>query len=43
LGLVSGKITSGRVSAGFKHSILLSLVSLGGIWLVSNMNMGRLI
>jgi len=40
LGLVTGKITSGRVSAGFKHSILLSLVSLGGVWLVSNMNMG---
>ena len=43
LGLVTGKIVSGRVSAGFKHSILLSLVSLGGIWLVSNMNMGGLI
>jgi flagellar protein FlaJ len=39
LGLVTGKIVSGRVSAGFKHSILLSLVSLGGIWLVSNMNL----
>jgi len=43
LGLVTGKITSGRVSAGFKHSILLSLVSLGGIWMVSNMSMGGLI
>jgi len=40
LGLVTGKITSGRVSAGFKHSILLSLVSLGGIWLISNLDMG---
>lgn len=40
LGLVTGKITAGRVSAGFKHSILLSLVSLGGIWLISNMGMG---
>ena len=39
LGLVTGKITSGRVSAGFKHSILLSLVSLGGIWMISNMGM----
>ena len=38
LGLVTGKIVSGRVSAGFKHSILLSLVSLGGIWAVSNLN-----
>ncbi len=40
LGLVTGKITSGRVSAGFKHAILLCLVALGGIWAVSNMNMG---
>ncbi len=40
LGLVTGKIVSGRVSAGFKHAILLSLVSLGGVWLVSNMSMG---
>jgi len=39
LGLVTGKITAGRVSAGFKHSIFLSLVSLGGIWLISNMDM----
>ena len=43
LGLVTGKITSGRVSAGFKHSILLSLVSLGGVWLISNMEIGGLI
>lgn len=35
LGLVTGKITSGRVSAGFKHSILLCLVSLAGIWILS--------
>ncbi|MCW4051124.1 MAG: type II secretion system F family protein [Candidatus Bathyarchaeota archaeon] len=40
LGLVTGKIVSGRVSAGFKHAILLCLVSLGGIWAVSNMSMG---
>ena len=40
LGLVTGKITSGRVSAGFKHAIFLCLVSLLGIWAVSNMNMG---
>jgi flagellar protein FlaJ len=39
LGLVTGKIVSGRVSAGFKWSILLSLVSLGGIWAVSNLNL----
>lgn len=40
LGLVTGKITSGRVSAGFKHAILLCLVSLAGIWFISNMNIG---
>jgi flagellar protein FlaJ len=39
LGLVTGKIVSGRVSAGFKHAVILSLVALGGIWLVSNMDM----
>ena len=37
LGLVTGKIVSGRVSAGFKHAVILSLVALGGIWLVSSM------
>ena len=40
LGLVTGKIVSGRVSAGFKHSILLTLVSILGIWGVSNISMG---
>jgi flagellar protein FlaJ len=40
LGLVTGKITSGRVSRGFKHAVLLSLVALGGIWAVSNLNLG---
>lgn len=40
LGLVTGKIVSGRVSAGFKHAILLTLVSLLGIWTVSNIAMG---
>jgi flagellar protein FlaJ len=40
LGLVTGKITSGRISAGFKHAIFLTLVSLGGVWAVANMNMG---
>lgn len=39
LGLVTGKIVSGRVSAGFKHAVILSLVSLAGIWLVSGMDM----
>jgi len=40
LGLVTGKIVSGRVSSGFKHSVFLSLVSLLGIWAVSNLNLG---
>ena len=40
LGLVTGKIVGGRVSSGFKHAIFLSLVSLGGIWAVSNLNLG---
>ena len=40
LGMVTGKITGGRVSAGFKHGILLSLVSIGGLWMISNMDLG---
>jgi len=40
LGLVTGKIVSGRVSAGFKHAIFLTLVAIGGIWMVSNLSMG---
>jgi len=40
LGLVTGKITSGRVSAGFKFAILLTLVSVLGIWGVSNLSLG---
>ena len=40
LGLVTGKIVSGRVSSGFKHAVILSLVALGGIWAVSNLNLG---
>jgi flagellar protein FlaJ len=39
LGLVTGKIISGRVSSGFKHAVFLSLVSLLGIYLVTGMNM----
>jgi len=40
LGLVTGKMTSGRVSAGFKHSIVLVLVSIGGVWAVAYMGSG---
>ncbi len=40
LGLVTGKIVAGRVSSGFKHAAFLSLVALGGIWAVSNLNLG---
>lgn len=42
LGLVTGKITSGRVSAGFKHAIFLTLIALGGIWAVAYMGTGGL-
>ena len=31
LGLVTGKIVSGRVSAGFKHALLLLIISIFGI------------
>jgi len=31
LGLVTGKIVSGRVSAGFKHALLLLVISIAGI------------
>jgi flagellar protein FlaJ len=40
LGLVTGKMTSGRVSAGFKHSIMLVLISIIGIWAVAMMGTG---
>ncbi|MCW4021347.1 MAG: type II secretion system F family protein [Candidatus Bathyarchaeota archaeon] len=32
LGIVTGKIVSGRVSAGFKHAIILIIISVAGIW-----------
>jgi len=34
LGLVTGKIVAGRVSAGFKYSIVFTLISVAGILLV---------
>jgi flagellar protein FlaJ len=37
LGIVTGKIVSGRVSAGFKHAIILIIVSVAGIYLATNM------
>ena len=37
LGLVAGKISSGRVAAGFKHAVLLTLISLLAIVLVGKM------
>ncbi len=42
LGLVTGKISSGRVSAGFKHSILMVLVGLAGIWLIAQIGGGSM-
>jgi flagellar protein FlaJ len=40
LGLVTGKMTSGRVSAGFKHAIMLIMVSMLGIYAVAFMGGG---
>ena len=37
LGIVTGKIVSGRVSAGFKHAIVLIIVSVAGIYLATHM------
>ncbi|MBS7614541.1 type II secretion system F family protein [Candidatus Bathyarchaeota archaeon] len=39
LGIVTGKIVSGRVSAGFKHAIVLIIVSIAGIYLAINMTL----
>ena len=36
LGMVTGKIISGKTSSGFKHAILLTLAALAGIWIASN-------
>jgi flagellar protein FlaJ len=38
LGIVAGKIMTGRASAGFKHSIVMVLVAVAGIWVMSNMS-----
>ncbi|HJX23274.1 MAG TPA: hypothetical protein VJ574_02545, partial [Candidatus Bathyarchaeia archaeon] len=35
LGLVAGKVSTGRTSAGFLHAVLLSLVALAGISLAA--------
>jgi flagellar protein FlaJ len=37
LGIVSGKVVSGRVSAGFIHAILLVIVSVAGIWAATHL------
>lgn len=42
LGLVTGKIVTGRISAGFKHAIFLTIVALAGVYAVSNMSMGSI-
>ena len=39
IGLVAGKITSGRISSGFKHAIFMVVVAIIGIWTVSNLNL----
>jgi hypothetical protein len=40
LGLVTGKIVSNRVSAGFIHSIFLMLIAIIGVWMVTNIFTG---
>ncbi len=35
LGIVTGKIVSGRVSAGFKHALLLIIISVFGIYIAT--------
>ena len=39
LGIVTGKIVSGRVSAGFKHAIILIIVSVAGIYMATHMRL----
>ena len=39
LGIVEGKIVAGRASAGFKHAMIMTLVALGGVWVMSNMSL----
>ena len=39
LGIVTGKMGSGRVSSGFKHAILLIITSVVGIWIAIHMIM----
>ena len=36
LGLVAGKITSGKLSSGFKQAVILTALSMFGIWLAFN-------
>ncbi|MCD6504396.1 type II secretion system F family protein [Candidatus Bathyarchaeota archaeon] len=36
IGIVTGKIVSGRVSAGFLHAFIMVLCSIAAIWLASN-------
>jgi len=36
LGIVTGKIVSGRVSAGFKHALFLIIISVSGIYIATH-------
>jgi flagellar protein FlaJ len=40
LGIVTGKIVAGRVSAGFKHAVILIIVSVAGIYVATHMLFG---
>jgi flagellar protein FlaJ len=39
LGLVTGKLINGRISAGFKQGIFLTLIALIGVWLVPHLSL----
>ncbi|MCJ7635546.1 type II secretion system F family protein [Candidatus Bathyarchaeota archaeon] len=40
LGIVTGKVVSGRASSGFKHALFMLIVAIGGMWAVSNLSSG---
>jgi len=39
IGIVTGKIVSGRAAGGFKHAAILMMVSVTGIWIATHMLM----
>ncbi|MEM3794138.1 MAG: hypothetical protein QXS76_04445, partial [Candidatus Bathyarchaeia archaeon] len=37
-GLVAGKIAEGTISAGFKHAIIMSVITLIAVWISGTMS-----